>query len=410
MKIAYLVGEFPKLSETFVTDEIREHYRNGIELLVVSLFPPDGTVRANLAGLKVPIFYVFRRRGRLRRLERFWIAFLALLTQRRLWRVPFDSRFGTLADRRTILGLAYRLKEIEFLSCTDVLHCHFGTLGHLAAALRSLGIIDAKIVTTFHGFDISEVVKRKGPDYYRLLFHLGSLFLPVSEFWARRLRELGCDPARIKVHHVGIDCALNAFRERQLDPRRNSPVKLISIGRLVEKKGHTHTLRALAQLHRKQPDLSLSLDIIGEGDLEHTLKKEASDLGLSDVVTFRGGLPHAETLALLDQASIFILPSLTSKSGDMEGIPVSLMEAMAHGIPVISTYHSGIPELVEDGVSGLLVPEGDDTALMRAIERMIDVASRWPETGRAGRETIVADFNRQALSRRLIEYYTGLAA
>jgi colanic acid/amylovoran biosynthesis glycosyltransferase len=221
---------------------------------------------------------------------------------------------------------------------------------------------------------------------------------------------LGCDPARIKVHHVGIDCTLNTFRERQLDPRRNSPVKLISIGRLVEKKGHTHTLRALAQLLRKQPDLSLSLDIIGEGDLEHTLKKEASDLGLSDVVTFRGGLPHAETLALLDQASIFILPSLTSKSGDMEGIPVSLMEAMAHGIPVISTYHSGIPELVEDGVSGLLVPEGDDIALMRAIERMIEVASHWAETGRAGRETIVADFNRQALSRRLIEYYTGLAA
>jgi len=377
--------------------------------MVVSIFRPDkSAARPDLDSINVPILYVFRASGRLLRLEQYWVALMALLTQWRLWRVPFDARFGSRADRLNILGLAYRLKEAGGLRDVGLLHCHFGTRAHLAAALRSLGIIDVTIVTTFHGFDVSATIKHKGPDHYRLLFRFGALFLPVSEMWARKLCEVGCDPERIRVHHVGIDCALNEFRERRLDSRPNHPVKLISIGRLVEKKGHAHTLRAFARLRRDRPDLAVTFEIVGEGDLKDALEKEASDLGLTDVVTFHGGLPHGETLAVLNEAAIFILPSVTSKDGDMEGIPVSLMEAMARGIPVISTYHSGIPELVQDGVSGLLVPERDDDALAKAIERMIDSAPTWPEIGRASRRIIEEEFDRRKLGRRLIEYYQDL--
>ncbi|HEX6118114.1 MAG TPA: glycosyltransferase [Dongiaceae bacterium] len=410
MRIAYLVGEFPRLSETFILDEIKEHRRNGIGVIVLSLFRPEpgSAAHANVGDMDVPIRYVFRANGRLQRLERLWIAALTLATQWRLWQVVFGAGFGSRTDRMNILGLARCLREIGRLGGMDLLHCHFGSRAHLAAALRSLGILDAKIVTTFHGIDVSALVRRKGAEHYRLLFRFGALFLPISEMWARRLCELGCDPARVRVHHVGIDCSLNAFRERWLDSQPNVPVKLISIGRLVEKKGHTHTMRALAQLRRRRPDLAVTLDIVGEGDLKGALEKEAAELGLTDVLEFHGGLPHKETLALLNDASIFILPSVTGDDGDMEGIPVSLMEAMARGIPVISTYHSGIPELIEDGVNGFLVPERDDEALARSIERTIDSAPRWPEIGRAGRRTIEIDFNRQTLGRRLIEHYRDL--
>lgn len=410
MKIGYLVGEFPRLSETFILDEVKEHRRNGIDLTVIALFPPapDSAARVNLDGIDIPILYVFRRHGRLLRLERLWIAFLALATQWRLWRVLFDARFGSGADRMNILGIAYRLRTVARRGGIDLLHCHFGTRAHLAAALRSLGLIEAKIVTTFHGFDVSSLIKRKGRNHYQLLFRFGSLFLPISDTWARALRELGCDPTRTEVHRVGVDCALNAFRERRLDPRTNAPVKLISIGRLVEKKGHAYALRALALVRQARPDLAVTFDIVGEGELMDALKKEVVELHLEDIVRFHGGLPHRQTLALLDDAAIFILPSVTAADGDMEGIPVSLMEAMARGMPVISTYHSGIPELVQDGVSGFLVPERDVPALARAIGRTIDSAPTWPEIGQAGRLTVENDFNRRKLGLRLIEHYRGL--
>ncbi len=410
MKIGYLVGEFPRLSETFIVDEIKEHRRNGVDLIVIALFPPaSGAAKVNLGNADIPLLYVFRASGRMLRLERLWLAFLSLATQWRLWRVLFDPRFGSRADRMNILGFAYRLRAVARHGRVDVLHCHFGTRAHLAAALRSLGLVDAKIITTFHGFDLSAHLKRKGRNHYQLLFRFGSLFLPISETWARTLRELGCDPSRTQVHRVGVDCALNEFRERRLDPRANAPVKLISVGRLVEKKGHAYTLRALAHLRQARPELSVTLDIVGDGELTDALKGEAAALRIDDIVRFHGGLPHAQTLALLEEAEIFILPSVTAGDGDMEGIPVSLMEAMARGMPVISTYHSGIPELVEDGVSGFLVPERDVAALAGAIARTIDSAPRWPEIGRAGRRTVEDNFNRRKLGLRLLEHYRGLA-
>lgn len=409
-KVGYLVGEFPKLSETFVLDEIKEHLRHQVSIIVVSMYRPaaNSKVWSNLADVQMPIVYVYRTRGRLQRIERLLIGMLALLRYWRLWQVVFGAGFGSYADRINILGLAYRLGEIRQLGGIDLLHCHFGYRGHLAAALRSLGLIDAKIITTFHGFDLSAELNRKGRNFYDLLFRFGELFLPVSEMWAHRLLELGCDPGRIAVHHVGIDCARNEFKERHLEPRSNKPVRLISVGRLVEKKGHIYTLRALARLREQNPALSITLDIVGDGPLLDTLRHGAFALQVDDIVVFHGGLSHNRTLALLDHAAIFVLPSVTAEDGDMEGIPVSLMEAMARGLVVISTFHSGIPELIEDGVNGFLVPEKDTAALANAIEQCVKNARIWPDLLRAGRRTVEAKFDRRKLGDRLIELYRGL--
>jgi colanic acid/amylovoran biosynthesis glycosyltransferase len=409
LKIAYLVAEFPALSQTFIADEIREHNRNGVDIFVISVRrPPADAATSSMMTPGIPIHYVIRSLGALAHFERYWLALMALLTQWRLWRVPVGSGFGSRWNRLNILALAHRLREIGGLTDVDALHCHFGTVGNLAAALRAVGLIAVPIITTFHGFDLSATIKNKGIHYYRLLFRFGALFLPVSDMWGRKLRELGCDPARIRVQHVGIDCGLNAFEERRLTCGSNTNVKLVTIGRLVEKKGHIHTLRALARLRRNHPQFVITLDVVGDGDLKEMLKKATSDLDLEDFVTFHGGLSHKETLAVLNRGDVFILASVTGKDGDMEGIPVSLMEAMARGIPVVSTYHSGIPELVRDGVNGFLAPEGDDDALAEAIKRTIENAARWPEIGRAGRRTVEEEFNRQKLGLCLIDHYRDL--
>lgn len=405
--IGYLVGEFPKLSETFVSDEVKEHLRREVQVMVISLHRPprQGGGWSNVAGVDLPVVYVYRLRGQLQRIERLCIALLALLRHWRVWRVVFRAGFGTYVDRVNTLCLAYRLGEIDRRGGIDLLHCHFGYRGHLAAALKSLGLLDARIVTTFHGVDMSAEIDRKGRDFYSLLFRFGDLFLPVSRMWADKLLALGCDPAKIAVHHVGIDCSRNEFRLRRPVLQAGAPVKLMSIGRLVEKKGHGYALQALARLRADRPELQIQFDVIGDGPLLGPLKELARDLDLIDVVTFHGGLPHDQTLALLDQAAIFVLPSVTAEDGDMEGIPVSLMEAMARGLLVVSTFHSGIPELVEDGVTGLLVPERDVAALAGAIERGIECADDWPDMLRAARKTIETKFDRQELGLRLIEHY-----
>jgi len=183
---------------------------------------------------------------------------------------------------------------------------------------------------------------------------------------------------------------------------------LISTGRLIEKKGHTYTLQALALLKRSRPELAFTLDIVGEGPDEAALKAETARLGLEAVVRFHGGLPHQRTLELLRNAAIFVLPSVTAADGDMEGIPVSIMEAMALGLPVVSTFHSGIPELVEDGVSGRLVPERDPEALAAAIASVVATPGQWVAFARAGRRKIEQAFNRRVLNAQLKDLYLSV--
>ncbi|WP_395019651.1 glycosyltransferase [Dongia sp.] len=403
MKVGYLVTEFPTLSQTFVLDEIKGHLNNNVEVVAVSLIKAAAGSPAwrNLDRARVAIVDVFKVRfWKFGLVEKLLVAALELAAQPRLKPILQDRSLGGLNDRLTVIGLARAIRVNRKLAGLDLLHCHFGPNGRYAAALKQAGAFDRPIVTTFHAYELSSLLRVVKPGYYETLFKFGALFLPISRHWVGKLVALGCDPARIVVHHMGIDCPRNPFHDRS-----GGGPRLIATGRLIEKKGHTYTLRALALVKQRDPHLAFSLDIVGEGPQLARLQAEAVQLGLADRVTFHGGLPHGRTLELLNQASIFILPSVTATDGDVEGIPVAIMEAMAQGLPVISTFHSGIPELVEDGVSGLLVPERDVEALAAAIEAMLSTPQKWGEVGRAGRRKIESEFNGSALSRQLLELY-----
>lgn len=275
---------------------------------------------------------------------------------------------------------------------------HFGPAGVTAAKLRELGVLDGKIATVFHGIDVShrEVLTRYTPEYQQL-FRRGDLMLPISELWAERLKAMGCPQEKIAVSRMGVD--MEKFSLRPLK-QPGTPLEIISVARLTEKKGLHVAIEACRLLKGRGVDFRYN--ILGTGPWERRLHTLIEQYGLEDCVFMPGFKPSHEVKAMLDDADLFLLPSVTGVDGDMEGIPVALMEAMAVGIPVVSTIHSGIPELIDAEQSGWLVPENDAHALADKLQAFADIDEQTlrPMLSRA-REKVETEFNQQRIYREL---------
>jgi colanic acid/amylovoran biosynthesis glycosyltransferase len=227
------------------------------------------------------------------------------------------------------------------------------------------------------------------------------LLLPVCGQFREELIRRGGDPGKIRVHHSGIRLSQFAYSERRR--KSGEPTRVLSIGRLVEKKGVADGIRAVARLHASGRRLQYT--VVGDGRLRGSLEQLIAESGLKTEVQLVGAKTHAEVIELLRDAHLFLAPCVTAQNGDQEGIPNVLKEAMATGIPVLSTWHSGIPELVEHGVSGLLVPERDSEALAACLADLMDHPERWPAMGRAGRARVEAAFDSEKLNKELIKLY-----
>ncbi len=309
-------------------------------------------------------------------------------------------RYGRDATSLRLFFWAVRLAgEAPF----DIIHCHFGPVGQLAAKLRDAGVLAGRLVTVFHGVDVSAYV-RGDPDYYRFLFARGELFLPISQAWSRKLAELGCDPGRIRVHRMGVDVGRYPFRIRHYQADR--PLRVLTVGRMVEKKGIEYALRAVAELTHQ--GIPVEYDVVGDGPLRGRLEGLAGALGVASSVIFHGWQDQAKVAALMNDGDVLLAPSVTSADGDQEGIPVTLMEAMAAGMLVVSTHHSGIPELVEHDRSGLLVPERDVGALARALMHLTRNPDAWPSMSQAARRRVIADFEVGRLNMGLVRHFEAL--
>ena len=286
-----------------------------------------------------------------------------------------------------------------------VLHAHFGPDGRpLLPVKRATGL---PLVTTFYGHDVSSFPKRWGGlsrQLYRGLFRDGDAFLVLSEDMRRDLVALGAPEARIVVHHLGIDVGTFAFRPPRR-PEAGEAVRFAAVGRIVEKKGFQPLVEAFARARREHP---MHLTIVGEGPLRPQVEELVERNGLHADVSILGRRPHAEVAALMSASDVFVLPSVTSAEGDKEGTPTVLMEAMASGLPAISTRHAGIPEVVRDYETGLLVEERDVDGLARALVTAAGAADRWPEWAEAGRRHVEAEFNSIGQARRLEAIYDSL--
>jgi len=287
----------------------------------------------------------------------------------------------------------------------DIVHCQFGVDGINALRIKDMPVFKkAKLITSFRGFDISQVIKEKGENYYKELFQRGDFFLANCEYFKKRLIRLGCDQSRIEVLRSGLNYDGYTFTERAPGP--NGEVKLVTVGRFVEKKGIEYGIRAVAQVAQKNKNISYS--IIGYGPLEDDCKKLINELGANEYIHILGKKKENEIIEILEQSHLFLAPSVTAENGDQDGPVNTIKEAVCLGLPVIATDHGGIPELVQDGVSGFLVPERNDVAIADRINYYIDHPEIWTSMALAGRQTVEQDYDLNKLNDRLAEIYENL--
>jgi colanic acid/amylovoran biosynthesis glycosyltransferase len=230
------------------------------------------------------------------------------------------------------------------------------------------------------------------------------MFLPVSQSLADRLVASGCERSKIVVLHSGIECGKFSYIQRRL--YKGEQAKILTIGRLTEKKGIFYAIQAVARVIATGRNLSFT--IIGEGPLRVELQRLSEELGVSESIKLIGWRTHSEVVGLIETAHVLLAPSVTGADGDEEGIPNSVKEAMATGMPVLSTSHGGIPELVEDGVSGYLVAERNTEAMADRLLYLIDHPQTWDAMGRAARTRVLEQFDTEKLNDELERLYAAL--
>ncbi len=401
MTVAFVLADpFPVVSETFILNQITGLLDRGHDVRMFAQRPTGALAHADVARyglIERTTYWPSFPRHRGARVARA----LGMLARHPALARTLDPRFGRDG---VSLQLLYRASSLAPRRAFDAVLCHFGWNGNLAVMLRRAGVLGGPLVTFFHGADVSLHLDAR-PDLYRALFREGALFLPISEHWRRKLVRHGAPEVRTHVHRMGIDCGRFAFVERRPSP--GAPLRLLSVSRLVEKKGILFGVRAVARLAAQ--GLDLRYEIIGDGPLRESIEREAARLGMADRVTVSGWQDQSSVRAAIDRAHVLLAPSVTAADGDQEGIPVVLMEAMAAGLPVVSSRHSGIPELVEDRVSGRLVAERDDAALADAIAEMVAAPDEAIRMSRAARARVERRFDVRGLNDRLVERLEGLA-
>lgn len=408
MRIAFLLDSFPVISETFIVNQIVGLINRGHDIHIYAKNPGNmfkyhtDIARYNLLDKTTIIEQIPRNylRRFLKALKLFFIHFhkapLAFL---------YSLNFIKYGKKALSLRLMYSIVQMLADEPYDIIHCQFGIHGLEGMLYRDVGALKGKLITSFRGYDISYYLQEKGEDVYDDLFIKGDFFLANCEFFRQRAIRLGCDPKKIVVHGSGIDCSRFSFRSRQINP--GEKIRIATTGRLVEKKGIEYAIRAVARVARVKPDIEFN--IIGDGHLKKHFEQLIEELNLGNNVQLLGWMNQKEIIEILDNTHIFIAPSVTASDGNQDAPVNTLKEAMAMGLPVVSTFHGGIPELVQDGISGFLVPEKDEFAIAQKLIYLIEHPEIWPSMGKVGREYVETHYDINELNDELEKIYHQLS-
>lgn len=409
MRILVVATMFPAISETFILSHVTGLIDNGCDVEILAQrrekFPKTHADVEKYALLDRTYYLTDIEGTKFKRLA----GAARILTQTWL-RTPTTLKIVLNFSK---LGIeALKLKPLYhahfFLSrpSYDVVHCHYGSNGLLGMKLKQSGALKGRLVVSFHGNDLTHYVRRSGERVYRQLFKTGDLFLPVSNRFRDELIRLGCSQDKIRVQHMGVDT--QQLRNCYSVKGATESFKALSVGRLVEKKGFQYSIEAFSKLSAKFPEASY--DIIGEGPLRERLQQLITAFDLAERVRLLGWKTQEEVIERMAAADLLVAPSVTALNGDQEGIPVVLMEAMALGVPVLATVHSGIPELVAHDKSGYLVAERDVDGLASVMARAIRHPEERSYISAAGRRRVEDAFNVRVQNQRLMDLYLELTA
>jgi len=394
-RTGYVLKMYPRFSETFIVNELLAVEAAGEQVDVFSLRPPnDGRFHESLAEVRAGVTYL--RHSGLRAADVWW-------------------RLG--AARSDLPGLAGCLDELLDVEVVDAvqavevavqvrrrgithLHAHFGSVATTVARLAAR-LAGVPYTFTAHAKDIFH--EEVDPADLRRKLADAAAVVTVSDYNLRHLRTQFEDDARSVVRiYNGLD--LERFR---YDEPRDRPERVVAVGRLVEKKGFGDLVDALALLVRE--GRAVTLDVVGTGPCEADLRAQIDRLGLQDRVRLHGALPQGRVRGLVQSAAAFAAPCVVAMDGNRDGLPTVLLEAMALGTPTVATPVTGIPEVVHDGRSGLLVPERDPAALAQALARLLDEPELRVELAQRARALIEQEFDVHRQATQLRALFAGQA-
>lgn len=403
-RVAILVKGYPRLSETFIAQEIAGLEDRGFSSLIVSLRQPGETqlhpvhrrIKADLLYLPE---YLKDDPARVKAGRDFAARQPGYAAARAVFEADLER--DHTANRYRRFGQACVLAH-ELPEDIGWLHTHYlhtpASVARYAALIRGLGwsfSAHAKDIWTTPAWELAE--------------KLGSACFGVTCTAANRdyLRDLAPHPERVELVYHGLDFSEVKPLDERVNARREAgPFNIVSVGRTVEKKGFADLIRALAILK----DRDWHFDHVGGGALTKALHAQAEKAGIADRITWHGSLARRAVFDLLARSDLFVLPSRIARSGDRDGLPNVLMEAQAHRLPVISTEVSAIPELIDHGVTGLLVPERDPGALAAAMARLMDDPVLGRRLAAAGDEKVRRAFSPEPGIDRVAELLTGALA
>lgn len=414
MLIGYVLKMYPRFSETFILNEILELERQGVKVKIYSLVKPnDGRFHASLARVQAGVTYL-PEYPRSEFGGQVWPAWQNLIRRD-------AGQFGKILlyslSHPNGLGLkqfmrASVLADKLLADPVDHLHAHFASSATSVAmvAYRFTGI---PYSFTAHAKDI--YINSIDQKLQRDKLNRAQFVVTVSDFNKSHLEELVIkaghssienrsdgQPVAIRRLYNGID--LGQFQPGPARAQANPPL-ILSVGRLVEKKGFEDLVRACAHLHER--GLNFRCEIIGKGPREAALKELIASLGLTGIVRLAGPRPQDEIVSSYREATVFALPCVVAEDGNRDGLPTVLLEAMAMGLPVVSTRLTGIPEIVEHGSSGLLVPEHDPAALAAALGELLNDPARRASMGRLAMDKVSREFDLRKNVSVLRRWFAG---
>ena len=392
-KVLYVLDQFPKISETFILNEITELIDRGIDVEILALLDP----KEEITHEKVKDYKLIQKTKYLTPHTPRQFKLIAFFSKKiRRWLVQSNLFIDKQKRERELFSLAQTFNDI------DLIHSHFAY--EAAVIAQRLAKLSNKPMTfTAHAF---EIYKKRfySPARLKKLVKFANLVITPSQFNKDFIiKETNCQQDKIKI----VRATISQKEFSSLTERSVIPHKIVTIGRLVEKKGFEYLIQSLKLVLEKYPQATLT--IIGDGHhgTRH-LSSLINHLKLTKHVTMLGSQTSLVCCKELLSAAIFVAPSITAKDGDIDVCPLVLQEAMALGLPVISTFSGSIPELIENGQSGILVAEKDFQALAQSIITIFENHNLGQELAKNGLERITNEFNIKQQVTKLLSLWDGV--
>jgi colanic acid/amylovoran biosynthesis glycosyltransferase len=409
LKILMVVEKFPEISNPFILNQITGLIDLGHDVSIFSQLIGDQRSEhseINRYQLRNRL-YAFGDTGQLK-----WgrVAYFLkngatlLLTHPKLFFSSINLfSYGSQASSLRLflhINSAVKIPDRDF----DIIHAQFGPLGAMMSRLRNAGVVSGKLVTHFRGYDATLLIHSYGRDYYDELFASGDMFLAVCNYIKHIIIELGSPKEKTFVHYSGVEVDNFPYHKRGL--REANSLHIGSVGRLSSKKGYEYVIKALSIL--KSEGFDFTYEIIGDGELKNEIIALIDHYGLNQNVVMLGGRNHDYIIGFLRRIDVFISHNVTSDKGDQEGIANTLKEAMLSGVPVFTTYHAGIPELVKNGTNGFLTEEKSIDQLVDVLKKRAFSSGNLENLTLNARETAIEMFDNKKLNKQLVRRYDSL--